>query len=109
MQLLDRMFETGQLNRFVSEMIKVINEERDEKTLWEYWLHKDWERSWSEFRKALNDKPKAAPTQKETEEIVKESQSILASFRLPNSEVQNEHISDIRGNSDRHSEGEQEP
>ena len=108
MELLDNMLMTGQLYRFVSEIIKTVNEELEEKTLWEFWLHKDWERSWSDFRKSLNDKPHAAPTQKETLDIVKESMSIMASFRPDGGGEQNESISSVRGDSDRWDEGEQD-
>lgn len=99
---------TGQLYRFVSEIIKTVNEEMEEKTLWEFWLHKDWERSWPEFRKSLNDKPHAAPTHKETLDIVNESMSIMASFRPVGGGGDDGAISVVRGNSDRRDESEQD-
>ena len=102
------MLMTGQLYRFVSEMVNTVNEELEEKTLWEFWLHRDWERSWSEFRKALNDKPHAAPTQKETLDIVNESMSIMASFRPDCGGGEDGAISVIRGDSDRRDESEQD-
>ena len=102
------MLMTGQLYRFVSEIIKTVNEEMEEKTLWEFWLHKDWERSWPEFRKSLNDKSHAAPTQKETLDIVNESMSIMASFRPVGGGGEDESVSDIRGDSDRRDESEQD-
>lgn len=104
------MLMTGRLSRFVSEIIKIVNEEMEEKTLWEFWLHKDWERSWSEFRKSLNDKQNnAAPTQQESLDIVKESMSMMASFCPVSGGEQDESISSVRGNSDRRDEGEQNP
>ena len=76
------MLMTGQLYRFVSEIIKMVNEELEEKALWEFWLHKDWERSWAEFRKSLNDKQNnAAPTRQTTLDILNETENIMASFR----------------------------
>ena len=108
MELLNNMLMTGRLSRFVSEMIKTVNEEMEEKTLWEFWLHKDWERSWSEFRKSLNDKPHAAPTQKETLDIVKESMDIMASFRPVSGGGEDGAIQTIRGDSDRRDESEQD-
>ena len=106
MGLLDNMVVTGQLSRFVSEIIKIVNEEMDEKTLWEFWLHKDWERSWPEFRKSLNDKPHAAPTHKETLDIVNESMNIMASFRPDGGGGKDGAISDTRGDSNRRYESE---
>lgn len=100
------MLITGQLYRFVSEIIKTVNEEMEEKTLWEFWLHKDWERSWPEFRKALNDKPRAAPTRQDTLDILNESMNIMASFRPDGGGEQDESISSVRGDSDRRDESE---
>ena len=108
MELLNGMLMTGQLYRFVSEIIKSVNEELEEKTLWEFWLHKDWERSWADFRKSLNDKPHAAPTQRETLDIVKESMGIMASFRPVGGGGEDGAISDIRGNSVGRDESEQD-
>lgn len=108
MELLDNMLMTGQLYRFVSEIIKTVNEELEEKTLWEFWLHKDWERSWPEFRKALNDKSQAAPTQKETLDILNETMNIMASFRPDGGGGEDGAIQTIRGDSDRRDESEQD-
>lgn len=109
MELLDGMLVTGQLHRFVSKIVDIYNEEREEKANWEYWLHKDWERSWADFLQALNDKPHAAPTQQETLDIVKESMSIMTSFCPVGGGAECEHIQDIRGDSNRRNEGEQNP
>ena len=108
MELLDNMLMAGRLYRFVSEIVKTVNEELEEKALWEFWLHKDWERSWPEFRKSLNDKPNAAPTQQEALDIVNESMNIMASFRPVGGGEQDESISSVRGDSDRRDEGEQD-
>jgi len=108
MELLDGMLNAGRLHEFVSEIIKMYNEEQEEKMLWEFWLHKDWERSWPEFRNALNDKTKAAPTQQETLDIMNETMNIMASFRPDGGGVEDESISSVRGNSDRRDESEQD-
>ena len=108
MELLDNMLITGRLYRFVSEIIKTVNEELEEKALWEFWLHKDWERSWPEFRKSLNDKTNAAPTQQETLDIVKESMDIMASFRPVGGGEQDGTVQTAWGNSDRRDTGEQD-
>lgn len=109
MELLDNMLMTGQLYRFVSEIIKTVNEELEEKALWEFWLHKDWERSWPEFRKSLNGKQHhAAPTRQETLDILNESMNIMASFRPGGGGEQDESISSVRGDSDRRDTSEQD-
>ena len=99
---------TNQLYRFVSEIIKTVNEELEEKTLWEFWLHKDWERSWTDFRKSLDGKQhNAAPTRQETLDILNETMNIMTSFRPDGGGVEDESISSVRGDSDRRDEGEQ--
>lgn len=75
-------FASGRLFNVVNDIIKTIPDERDERNLWEFWLHKDWERSWSEFRKALNDNKtnNAAPTHEQKIDIVKQTMNIMDGF-----------------------------
>lgn len=81
MPLLDQMIKAGRLAEFIDKMIGIRNEEQEEKVMWEFWLHKDFERSYLEF---LND-TKANTTEpvktskEELTEIVKQSMEI-ASF-----------------------------
>lgn len=82
MILLDQMAKTGRLYEFISAVVRIRNEEQEEKAMWEYWLHKDFERSYSEFIDATNRSSSTEPkTTSETEliEIVKHSMEI-ASF-----------------------------
>lgn len=81
MVLLDQMIKTGRLYEFIGEVINIYNEDQEEKALWEFWLHKDFERSYLEF---LNDTQSntAEPEQvseADLTEIVKQSMKI-ASF-----------------------------
>ena len=46
MILLDQMAKTGRLYEFISAVVRIRNEEQEEKVMWEYWLHKDFERSY---------------------------------------------------------------
>ena len=39
LELLQQMFEAGQLCDFIDELIQIRNEELQEKTMWEYYLH----------------------------------------------------------------------
>ena len=78
---MDMMIQTGRLHEFVCEVIKTRNEEKEEETAWEFWLHKVFEGSWADFRASLNDNStKAAPTRKELADTVKQSGNILANF-----------------------------
>lgn len=82
MALLDQMIKTRRLDEFVSELVEIRNEELEEKATWEFWLHKDFERSYNECREAMNRQPPKAITKAELTEIVKQSAEI-ASFVPP--------------------------
>ena len=47
--LLDGLILTTSLNNFVDEFFNLINEERKEKSQWEFFLHKVYDKSWSDF------------------------------------------------------------
>lgn len=71
MALLDQMIKTGRLEEFISEFVEIRNEELEEKATWEFWLHKDFERSFNECREAMNRQPPEAATKEELVAIVK--------------------------------------
>ena len=83
MVLLDQMIKTGRLCDFINELVDIRNEEQEEKAMWEYWLHKDFERSYNDCREALmNYQPLEPANKEELTEIVKQSMDI-ASFVPP--------------------------
>ena len=47
--LIDGLILTNSLNNFVNEFFNIINEERKEKSQWEFFLHKVYDKSWNEF------------------------------------------------------------
>ena len=47
--LLDGLILTNSLNNFVNDFFNLINEERKEKSQWEFFLHKVYDKSWNEF------------------------------------------------------------
>ena len=51
--LLDGLIMTNSLNNFVDDFFDFINEERKEKTEWEFFLHKVYDQSWSDFIKDI--------------------------------------------------------
>lgn len=78
MDLLQQMLQTGQLCDFIEELIQIMNEEVNEKTMWEYYLHRVFDKSFAEFM-ALNKEPEAEAMDNERmTEIVKDSLEILA-------------------------------
>lgn len=80
------MIGTGRLCEFVNEFIKTHNDEEEDKSIWEFWLHKVDNQSWAEFRASvMANKPNgqaAAPTQNEIEDTVRASYEMLEGFSL---------------------------
>ena len=59
--LIDSLIMTNSLNSFVDDFFDFVIEERKEKTEWEFFLHKVYDKSWSEFsndmKPSKNQKP----------------------------------------------------
>ena len=49
MILLDKMIQSGRLTEFVREFIQIRNDELIDQTRWEYWLHRVFDMSFSDF------------------------------------------------------------
>lgn len=80
MLLLDRMISSGRLEEFVDDFVCIYNEEQEDKTLWEIWLHRIFDKSFVEWKDSISGKEKAAPTPEELRSIAQDSMSILAGF-----------------------------
>lgn len=79
MVLINQMIKTGRLYEFITELVNIRNEELDEKTAWEFWLHKDFERSFADFRAdMLSGSSATATSEQDLVTIVKESSNILS-------------------------------
>ena len=78
------MLRTGRFAEFVREVIAMHNADTEEKTLWEAWLHKCYDKSFDEFRLALGlaqeveTEGAAAQT---VEDTVRQSVEMLEGFR----------------------------
>lgn len=78
---IDGMIQSGQFCEFVCSFWKEINEEENEKALWEFYLHRVVEGSFDDFRRGLeNDHQNQAMTDHDMETTIKHSMSILNSF-----------------------------
>ena len=82
MTILDRMILTGRLTEFIQEFVKIRNEELEDQTRWEFWLHKVFDMTFKDFLAKAN-------STKETEEVlpadvlettIKDSMGIINSF-----------------------------
>lgn len=47
--LLDQLILTNTLNNFIDDLFKFMGEENQEKTTWEFFLHKVYDKSWGDF------------------------------------------------------------
>ena len=82
--LLDNLILTSSLSDFIDDMFTFINEERKEKTQWEFFLHKVYDKTWKEFIDEIN----ISNEQKEIDlgATLKKSKNMLKNF-TPESEV----------------------
>ena len=81
LQLIDKMLTMGRFREFVDEFINIRNEETEEKTLWEFWLHKVIDKTYNEFVDSLKGEENA-PTDDELASIVTGSMGLLHGFNL---------------------------
>ena len=59
--LLDGLIITNSLNSFVDDFFDFVIEERKEKTEWEFFLHKVYDKSWSEFSDSIKQSDNQEP------------------------------------------------
>ena len=80
LELLQQMFETGQLCDFIDELVQIRNEELQEQARWEYYLHTYCrEMSFEEFERRSKQPAEPEKISKDRKvEIVKNSLDILA-------------------------------
>lgn len=83
MILLDAMINGRRFKAFVDEFVTITNEELENKTLWEYWLHKNFDQTYGEFlEQTKKPKTEKVPSHLELEITVKESAEMLNGFCL---------------------------
>lgn len=82
MPLINGMIKSKRLYEFVNKLIELHNDEEKDKTLWDVWLHRVFDKTFPEFMAAADGKTKkeAAPTQEDLQSIVSETKTILNGF-----------------------------
>ena len=82
---MDGMIRTGRFKEFVNETVKIHNTEVEDETMWEYWLHRIFDKDFSDFRSdaeaSKDDTVPNAPAQEEIQKTIAESMGILSDFR----------------------------
>lgn len=82
MVILDKMILTHRLCDFVNEFVKIQNEETNDETSWEYWLHRGFDMSYQAFLDNLNkgQRQEKVMSEDEIEATLKNSMGMLESF-----------------------------
>lgn len=57
--LIDTLIETNSLSTYIVDMFSFINDELQEQTKWEFFLHKVFEESWQDFCDRINSEENA--------------------------------------------------
>lgn len=78
---MNAMMQAGRFSEFVSEFISTINEETEEKTKWDIFLHKVWDKTYNEFDNAIKvEQDNKNMSVSEIETTIQMSNDILANF-----------------------------
>lgn len=75
--LLDEVIKNNRLSEFVAEVMKSENERQT----WEFYLHKIFDKSYSDFKESLGAVEGTAPPEADLEATVKSSENILNNFK----------------------------
>lgn len=77
----DGMIRTGRFREFVVEFLKTLNREKEDQLDWEFFLHKVWEGTFSDFKESIEtNKRNSAMSERTMETTIKESMNILKKF-----------------------------
>ncbi len=80
MMFAQQMLQAGRFVEFIDEVIKIRNEEIDDKAMWEFYLHRIYDKSFSDF-KAENERISAPEvTKSDLEATVKHSYEMMMNF-----------------------------
>ena len=80
--LLDCMILSGGFSTFVSSFMAAVREEENEKTAWEYYLHKVYSGSFNDFMDSMKSESDHKALEKGAiEATVKNSMNILNNFK----------------------------
>ena len=82
--LLDNLIITNSLNNFIDDFFDFVIEERKEKTEWEFFLHKVYDKSWGEFSDSIKQSNDQTPI--DLGATLNKSKNILNNF-TPEGEV----------------------
>ena len=76
---IEETIKTDSFSGFVSDFVEILNEENEDKVLWEFYLHRVFEKSYSEFISMIKTKKQPEKTV-DFEAAINESVNILNGF-----------------------------
>ena len=78
---LNGMIQAKRFSEFVDEFVKTIHEEKEEKTKWEYFLHRVFDKSFNEFKEEIKvNQDNQNMSDSQIEATVLHSNNILKNF-----------------------------
>lgn len=78
---MDGMIRTGRFCSFVENFVSTVNSEKEEKTQWEFFLHKVFEGSFADFKEDMRiQKELQNMPEEDFETTIKHSMNILNNF-----------------------------
>lgn len=75
--LLDEVIKNKRFSEFVTEVMRSENERQS----WEFYLHKVFDKSYSDFRESLGTVMNSTPPKADLEATIKSSENILNNFK----------------------------
>lgn len=81
-EYLDMVIKANRFSNFVAEFISMINKESEEKTEWEFFLHKVWEGSFKDFKDDTeNNRKNQNMSNKDIGTTINHSMHILENYK----------------------------
>ena len=78
---MDGMIRTGRFCEFVDSFVEIVNKDKEEKTNWEFFLHKVFDLSYKDFKEQIENNRQNLRMSKQTmETTILHSQDILRNF-----------------------------
>lgn len=78
---LNSMIQTNRFSEFVDEFVMTVHKEKEEKTQWEYFLHRVFDKSFNEFKEGIKvNQDNQNMSDSQIEATVLYSQNILNNF-----------------------------
>lgn len=74
------MLEDGQFDEFISGLIRIRNDEQNEQSAWEYYLHRIYDKSFSEFMESIKTAPDPEASKSNLEATISNNFEMMENF-----------------------------